>query len=51
MALEYVIQRAIAEKKQIPADLVSTPKYGKEEYDMRHPLLKMKPSYKRKPKK
>lgn len=51
LALEYVIQRAISEKKQIPADLVGTPEYGKEEYSMRHPLLKMKPSYKRQAKK
>lgn len=51
MALEYVIQRAIEEKKQIPADLVGTPKYGKAEYSMRHPQLKMKPSYRKSAKK
>lgn len=42
-ALEYLIQRSLEEGKQIPADLLATPEYGKKEYDMRHPLLKQKP--------
>lgn len=42
-ALEYLIQRSLKEGKQIPADLLATPKLGKQEYDMRHPLLKPKP--------
>lgn len=42
-ALEYLIQRALQEGKQIPADLLATPQYGKQEYDMRHPMLKPKP--------
>lgn len=41
--LEYLIQRSIEEGKQIPADLLQTPAFGKKEYDMRHPLLKAKP--------
>lgn len=47
LALEYLIQRSIEEGKQIPADLLAAPKYGKAEYDMRHPLLKQKPAYRR----
>lgn len=43
VALEYLIQRAQQEGKQIPADVFSTPRFGKQEYDMRHPLLKPKP--------
>lgn len=42
-ALEYLIQRSIQEGKPIPADLLETPAYGKQVYDMRHPLLKEKP--------
>lgn len=47
-ALEYLIRRSQKEGKPIPASLLATPKYGKTEYDMRHPLLKAKPTYKRK---
>lgn len=47
-ALEYLIQRSIEEKKTIPAELLATPATGKQVYDMRHPLLKQKPNYKRK---
>ncbi|MEG2229069.1 MAG: thioredoxin family protein [Odoribacter sp.] len=43
VALEYLIQRAQQEGKAIPSDLFNAPKYGKQEYDMRHPLLKAKP--------
>ena len=42
-ALEYLIKRAQEEGKQIPAYIYETPQYGKEKYDMRHPLLKQKP--------
>lgn len=45
-AMEYLIQRAQQEGKQIPAYLFDTPKYGKKQYDMRHPLLKAKPKRK-----
>ena len=45
-ALEYLIERAQKEGKQIPAFIFETPELGKAEYDMRHPLLKPKPSYK-----
>ena len=41
--LEYLLKRALEEGKQIPADLVATPVYGKKVYDMRHPDLKVKP--------
>lgn len=41
--LEYLLKRALEEEKQIPADLVATPEYGKKVYDMRHPDLKVKP--------
>ena len=41
--LEYLLKRALEEGKQIPADLVATPEYGKKVYDMRHPDLKVKP--------
>ena len=41
--LEYLIKRAQEEGKQIPAYIYETPQYGKEKYDMRHPLLKQKP--------
>lgn len=44
--LEYLIKRALEEGKQIPADLVATPEYGKKVYDMRHPDLKAKPKRK-----
>ena len=37
--LEYLLKRALEEEKQIPADLVATPEYGKKVYDMRHPCL------------
>lgn len=47
-ALEYLIQRSLSEGKSIPSDLFAEPKYGKKEYDMRHPLLKTKPSYRKK---
>lgn len=43
IALEYLIQRSQQEGKAIPADFFATPKYGKQEYSMRHPLLKAKP--------
>jgi len=46
-ALEYLIQRALQEGRQIPADLLATPEYGKKEYDIRHPLLKEKPKRRR----
>ena len=42
-ALEYLIKRAQEEGKQIPAYIYETPQYGKEKYDMHHPLLKQKP--------
>ena len=42
-ALEYLIKRAQEEGKQIPAYIYEPPRYGKEKYDMRHPLLKQKP--------
>ena len=42
-ALEYLIKRAQEEGKQIPAYIYETPPYGKEKYDMHHPLLKQKP--------
>lgn len=45
VALEYLIQRALQEGKQIPADLLANPPLGKQEYDMRHPLLKPKPKH------
>lgn len=48
LALEYLIQRSLKENKQIPADLLETPAFGKPEYSMRHPQLKQKPNYKRK---
>lgn len=48
VALEYLLQRAQEEGKQIPADLFRTPEYGKKGYDMRHPLLKAKPKVKSK---
>ena len=41
--VEYLLKRALEEEKQIPADLVATPEYGKKVYDMRHPDLKVKP--------
>lgn len=44
-ALEYLIRRAQEEGKQIPAFIFEKPELGKAEYDMRHPLLKPKPSY------
>lgn len=47
-ALEYLIRRSLQEKKQIPEDLLETPVYGKQIYDMRNPQLKQKPGYKRK---
>ena len=47
-ALEYLIERAHQEGKQIPAYIYEKPTYGKEKYDMRHPSLKQKPSNKRK---
>lgn len=47
LALEYLVKRSIEEGKQIPADLVAVPQYGKQDYNMRHPQLKMKPTYKR----
>lgn len=47
-ALEYLIKRAQEEGRQIPADVYETPAYGKEKYDMRHPLLKQKPGRKAK---
>ncbi len=43
-ALEYLIQRSIQENKQIPTSLLNTPKLGKKQYDLRHPLLKQKPN-------
>lgn len=42
-ALEYLIQRAHKEGKTIPAFIYETPTLGKQEYNMRHPLLKQKP--------
>lgn len=47
-ALEYLIKRAQEEGKQIPAYIYETPAAGKAEYDMRHPLLKQKPRYRKK---
>lgn len=47
-ALEYLIRRSLQEKKQIPADLLETPAYGKKIYDMRNPQLKQKPAYRQK---
>lgn len=47
MALEYLIKRAKEEGKEIPAYIYETPEHGKEAYDMRHPLLKPKPRYKK----
>lgn len=48
LALEYLCSRAIKEGKQIPAELLETPRHGKQEYSNRHPLLKQKPSYRKK---
>lgn len=47
-ALEYLLKRAKEEGKEIPAFIYETPAYGKPAYDMRHPSLKPKPSYKKK---
>ena len=43
LALEYLWARAQKEGKQLPADFFDTPKFGKQEYSNRHPLLKQKP--------
>lgn len=43
IALEYLIQRATKEGRQIPESFFATPSHGKTEYSMRHPLLKPKP--------
>lgn len=47
-ALECLIQRSIQENKAIPSDLLETPAFGKQSYDMRHPQLKQKPGYRKK---
>lgn len=47
LALEYLIRRAREEGKEIPAFIYETPRFGKEAYDMRHPLLKPKPMRKK----
>ena len=46
-ALEYLIQRAREEGKEIPAFIYETPQFGKPVYDIRHPLLKQKPARKK----
>lgn len=43
IALEYLMQRAAKEGRQIPESFFATPTHGKTEYSMRHPLLKPKP--------
>lgn len=48
VALEYLINRAIKENKPLPASIAAQPQHGKAVYDMRHPQLKPKPSYKKK---
>lgn len=48
IALEYLCQRAAKEGRQIPADFFATPTQGNKEYSTRHPLLKQKPSYRKK---
>jgi len=45
VALEYLMQRAAQEGRQIPESFFAAPKYGKTEYSMRHPLLKPKPRH------
>lgn len=47
LALEYLIRRAREEGKEIPAFIYETPRFGKDAYDMRHPLLKPKPMRKK----
>lgn len=45
-ALEHLLRRSSEEKKQIPADLLQTPRYGKKEYNLESPLLAPKPKIK-----
>lgn len=44
VGLEYLISRAGKEGRQIPAELFAKPDYGKTEYTLRHPDLKLKPT-------
>lgn len=43
VALEYLMKRAVMEKKAVPIVLIAAPVHGKTVYDLRHPQLKSKP--------